>query len=592
MAIDRTRIFDGFTSLEGGMDGGSATNLLPRNKYAFGKNATARTGYLNNRPGYNQVNLIFTDGDAETAYKTGKFQGAGWYLPIGADPYLFASVSGHIYRILAGGIVEDLTPSGDPNMSTSPRVWMCQADSFMVIQDGIDAPFLYDGNALRRSKPGADPNALPGTLPSDQFNFYEVPTGTAMAYGYGRLFLVRGKNIEAGDILDASIPNSAIRFSEVVQFQDSFAVPVTSGNITALIFGSNIDTSLGQGPLQAHTESGDIITLNVTVDRKSWTTNSIQNISMRGGAALGQNAVVNVNGDTWYRSHDGVRSFIVANRQFNQWGNTPQSRELNQILAYDTDSLKSYVSGVNFDNRLLITINPQRQGENIIFQGLAVLDFDLLGALADSIFGGVYGSTSKPAWDGIWDGLPVTQITKVFFGSKERCFIFTNDAALGNGLWELSKSDPFDNGTCPIVSYVETGSYNFGKLTSLKKLAASDLFIDQLQGSVNFDFKFLPEQYPFWTNWQTFTESDGGACYTTNPLNGSCQVPITVPLQYRSRLRLQQPELPEDNPETDYPMDAGYDFRFRIAWTGRCRIKGFRVHAYELPEETTGSAPQ
>lgn len=592
MALDRTRVTDGFTSLEGGMDGGSATNLIPRNKYYFGRNVTARTGYINNRPGYNQIQLIFQNQEIKTAYETGKFQGASTYTPLIGNTYLFVSVSGRIYRILAGGIVEDLTPSGDPNMSTLPQVWMCQADTFMVIQDGRDDPFIFDGTILRRSNPGRDPNAIPGTLPSDQINYYEVPTGTAMAYGYGRLFLVRGKNIEAGDILDASIPNSAIRFSEVIQFQDSFSVPVTSGNITALNFGANLDTSLGQGPLQAHTASGDIITLNITTDRKSWTTTNIQVIAMRGGAATGQNAVINVNGDTWYRSADGIRSFIVALRQFNQWGNTPQSRELNQILSFDEPTYLKYVSGVCFDNRLLITISPQVQGENIIFQGLSVLDFDLLGALADSIFSGVYGTTPKPAYDGIWDGLNITQITKAYFGTIERCFIFTCHADQGNQFWELSKRDPFDNGNCPVTSLIETGSYNYGQLTRLKKLIAADIFIDQMQGQVNFNFKFLPEQYPFWTDWQAFEESDGGICSLPDPLNGTCQVPATVPTQYRSRLRLQQPPDSMDNSETDYPMDVGYDFRFRIEWTGRVRIKGFRVHGYLQEEETTGEVPQ
>lgn len=587
------RLSDGFTSLEGGMDGGSATNLLPRNKYAFGLNVTARTGYINNRPGWKKNMLSFVDDDTETAYTTGKFQGGLWYVQDSGDPFAFMSVSGHIYRGVttpSGISIEDLTPPGDPNKSDLPKVWMCQADNFLVIQDDLDDPLVYDGTILRRSKQGRDPNAQPGQTPAQQLNYYEVPTGSAMAYGYGRLFLERNKEILAGDILDAAIPNSAIRFAESVLKNDAFAVPLTSGNITALIFGTNLNTNLGQGPLQAHTESGQIITLNITTDRDSWTTTPIQQIAMQGGAAVSQESAVNVNGDTWYRSADGVRSFIVALRDFGNWGNVPQSREVSNVLKYDTDFLLQFCSGVCFDNRLMFTVGPMAQGINTIWQGLAVIDFDLIGALADTIFGSAYGSSPKPAWEGIWEGINITQITKTYFGSTERCFIFANDPTEGNQIWELSKQDPFDNGDCPILSYIETGSYNFGDLTSNKKLVLADVWIDQLQKDVAFDFKFSPDQYPFWVDWQAFTESAGDICYTTNPIT-NCTTPVTTPTQYRSRLRLQEPDYQPNNPEVDYKFNLGYDFRFRIQWEGRCRIKGLRVQSIDTPDETTGSAP-
>lgn len=586
----RSRVTDGFTSLEGGMDGGSATNLVPRNKVSFAMNSTMRTGYLNNRPGWKNIPLSFPDDDTQSAYINGLFQGGAWYVPDSGNPFAFVSISGHIYRIIPGLVefsVEDLTPPGDPNKSDLPKVWMCQADSFMVIQDGLDAPFLYDGNTLRRST-----CALPDNPSFPNLN-KEVPTGTAMTYGYGRLWLVRGKNVAAGDILDASIPNSAVLFTEVIRFNDAFAVPITSGDIMAIAFGANIDTSLGQGALQLHTASGQVTTINVTVDRTAWTTTSIQTIGLVGGAATGQESVVNVNNDTWFRSHDGLRSFIVARRQFSTWGNTPQSREVNDILAYDTPNLLFYASGVWFNNRLLMTLSPQITDKHRYFQGLAVLDYDLLSVL-NRYSGTIYTSDPQPAYDGIWSGLNIAQITKTFFGSTERCFLFTWDGATnGNQLWELSTQDSFDNGACPIQSWVETGSYNFNTLPNLKKLMGADLWLDQLQGKVNFDFSWLPDQYPFWIPWASFEQSDGLPCGTTVARNQflSCQVPVNSPLQYRSRLRLQQPEFSPDGTETQYPLNFGYDFRFRIAWTGRCRIKGFRVFADAQMEETTGTKP-
>lgn len=609
MAQDQTRIFDGFTSLEAGMDSGSATNLLPRNKYFFGMNVTGRGGYIKNRPPWNKYPLVFTDGDTETAYTMGQFQGGDWYIPDDGIPIGLESVSGHIYTLSVGAneiVVADITPAGDPNMPSLPRVWMEQADTFMVIQDGIDAPFIFDGAILRRSQQGPDPNAKIGTLAANQYNFYEVPTGTAMAYGQGRLWLVRGRNWEAGDILDASIPNSAIRFSEVVLRQDAFGVPPSAGLVTAILFNAETDTSLGQGQLQVHTENGYVTTLNITPDRASWTTQTsppLQTVALIGGGAVAQDSTVTVNDDVWYRSRDGIRSFTVGRREFGTWGNTPQSREVNATLNYDSKGLVPYGSGVWFDNRLLLTISPQQSGGNTYFQGLVALDFDMLSSLNDAVSlymmpRGFAQSTAKPGYDGIWSGLNICKISKTFFNGVERCFIFTWDAVDGNGIWELMPTDPsgqlnpFDDGDCPIASSIETGSYDFGDKIKRKKLIAADLWIDQLRGTTAFDFKWLPEQYPFWQNWETFSESDGGLCFTTNPLtNLPCKVPVTVPLQYRSRLRLQEPDYQPDNVEVDYPLNVGYDHRFRIAWTGAARLKGFRVHAYALEEEMTGRAP-
>lgn len=565
MASDR--ITDGFTSLYQGMDGGQATNLLPRTQYALGGNVTARGGYAKSRPGFNQYALTFISEEDATLYKTGLFQGGEWYTPDNGDPQALISISGNIFRLILTGknqaIVENLTPEGDPNVSFLGKAWFEQAEQYMFIQDGVDACFIFDGSTLRRSRPYAP--------------YWEIPTGTCMAYGQGRVFVARGKNFEAGDIVGG--PTNVYTFLEVRRFNDSFAVPVTSGNVLAMIFSAQLDTALGQGELEVHTEAGDIITVNVTTDRQAWTTNSIQQIGLRGAAATGDSALVNVNNDTWFRARDGIRSYVVAWRQFGTWGNTPQSREVSNILAYDTYDLLFYASAVWFDNRLLVTTSPQQRGKNVYFQGMVVLDFDLLSSVS--------GTTYPPAWDGLWTGVNISLLTRTFFGSQERCFAFSYDEKEGNGLWEISKDDDFDNGCCPISSYVETGSFNFNSLSPIKKLTFADLWFDQRQGGVGFNFMFKPEQFPFWQQWGYLLIPDDTQCFAIDPVRG-CQVPVTNPKLYGSRLRIPEPDYQKDNPIGEYPLNFGYDFQFRLSWTGRARIKGFRVSAILQDEEITG----
>lgn len=574
MALQSTRLTDGFTTLIKGVDGGEATNLLPRTQVAFAMNVSFRGGFAVNRPGLNQFTLNFLSEGDETFFTTGRFQGGEWYIPDTGSPMAFVSISGHIFRLTETSFrqmaVEDLTLPNDPNNSLLKVAWFCQAEQYMVVQNGVDAALIYDGATLRRAKP--------------QSPFDEVPTGEAMAYGHGRLFVQRGKNFEAGDIVGGA--TDVIIFKEVKQFEDAFAVPITSGNITAMIFSAQLDTSLGQGELEVHTAGGDIITVNVALDRKSWTTSAIQQIGLRGAAATGQNALVNVNNDTWFRSRDGIRSYVVAWRQFGTWGNTPQSREVSNILAYDSEDLLYYASAAWFDNRLLTTVSPVENGIHIYSQGLAVLDYDLLSSIA--------GTIQPPAWDGVWMGVNISLISRTFFGSAERCFIFNYDPEQGNGLWELSKTsdqDYFDNGCCPIQSYIETGSMNFSPLTPIKKLIAGDLWFDQKRGSIGFDVRFKPDQYPFWVPWGYLLIPDETPGCGFNPLT-NCQTPVTKPDLYGARVRLTEPDYQPDNLLVDYPLNLGYDFQFRIAWSGHARLKAFRVHGFVQDEETTGGELQ
>src|ERR1700679_547190 len=146
MAVAANTVQDGFTSLSQGMDGGRATNALPRNQYAFGMNVTARGEYIKTRPPFNQFSLIFASQQDMTFYTTGRYQGDEWFVPTSGESFNLVSISGHIFRLILQPLlgpwcvtVEDLTPANDPNMSTLPKAWFVQADIYMIIQDGVDA---------------------------------------------------------------------------------------------------------------------------------------------------------------------------------------------------------------------------------------------------------------------------------------------------------------------------------------------------------------------------------------------------------------------------------------------------------------------
>lgn len=564
-----TIVFDGFTGLEKGMNNGIDQDAIPRNQVADALNARFRGLFAECRPGFNQQILTFVDGCGD-AFKAGLFQGSGTYYPIdGKEPVILASVSGHIYlaqmaanneiewQISDITIVDSSSNSGyDENVPTLDLAWFCQADSYMVIQNGRDIPLIFDGSTLRRS---------------DIANG-EIPVGRQMAYGQGRIFLVssNGNEVVAGDIAGGG--TSVVSFSEYRLKLDGFAINPQYGKITGLQFMAQTDTSLGQGALLVSTETS-ISTLNVTTARDSWTTTpNFQTISLLSNGFVGSNAFTTVNSDVWYRSRDGIRSFVVARRSFGQWSNTPKSREIQETIRYDTQSLLKYTSAVYFDNRLIMTSRPNQDDGRWWNESMTVLDFNPLASVQQA---------DAPAYDGVWTGFRPTKLFTLITSQGERCLSFSVSEEGENQLWEISRDDDFDNGNCRIPWSITPGGYDWNAKGQRKRIRSAEYWIDKLRGQADFTFYFRPDEYPFWQPWSTDSETADQSC---EPSVNGCGVPVSIPYQYRARLTLPEPVMSE-NTLTDGQMSEGFNHQIRIDIVGRCRFKGMRIGAYVLPNE-------
>jgi len=73
-------------------------------------------------------------------------------------------------------------------MDTTLPVFMVQAEKYVIIQNGLDEPRVYDGYVCRRAS---------------YYGIQAVPIGKQMAYGQGRLFVAvnEGSEIVAGDLV-------------------------------------------------------------------------------------------------------------------------------------------------------------------------------------------------------------------------------------------------------------------------------------------------------------------------------------------------------------------------------------------------------
>lgn len=439
----------------------------------------------------------------------------------------------------------------------------------------------------------------------------QLPPGRMGCYGMGRNWfsLIDGKQFVASDIVGGASGTAANNFRDAVLYitenlylkgGGNFTVPGSVGTITAMRFVATLDRSLGQGPLQVFTYN-TVFSCNAPVDRLTWQsiTNPILTESLISNGALGQNSTVLSNGDVIFRSIDGVRSLILARREFQTWGNVPISFEVSPRLSTDDPGLLQYGSAIVFDNRLLMTAGVTEHEQGIYFKGLVPLNFDPLSSIRGK---------APSVWDaGIWTGLNTLQIITGDFDRVQRAFAFhLNTSAERIELWEIKKSyNPalpagaqpdaaiYDNdGTfdIPVTWRVDSASLRFGippqdhKYMSLEN---GEIWIADLQGTALFQTWYRADQYPCWTKWHQWSSCQGGEREDSPEVLWTAQGPVSDEARpaYLPRMGLGAPRGGCDT-STNRPVNQGFTFQVRTVIQGHCVLLGefFEASAKPMPK--------
>lgn len=656
MAIqDPKRKFDGFLTLEGGVDSGRAPSLLNQNQISWAINVSLRGGQPTTRPPWIRRTLTFDHCTAEqiAAFKTGLFQGEGDYLADDGSDYKVASISGRIFAInlSANYAVQELTPtvgfiqtalpwtapalganvvitlntttglsvatvyaidaasytlvsvygneatftnvndppgtanpaganvllSGQPMPALNPNnpaarhVWFQQAENWLIVQDGTSNPFLWNGLTVTRSDP----------------TLSQVPIGTAMAYGRGRLWVAQGFVYTGGDLVwsnPALGRDSVIYFTENTFLNEGGGFAVPTGPITGMAFSANLDSTLGDGDLLV-SASDNLYAFSAPIDRTVWAslTYPIQRFALIGTGSKNHEGMVRVNGDMLFRFGDGVGSFAYARRESqSSWANTPLGSEVKRALEDDNDALLYACSGVNFDNRFLMTCSPRNvQGHGVWHAGVVTIDFDLRSNLSGNL---------PPVWEGVWTGPRVFQLTvhKVA-GIKRMLSLALNDDNEIE-LWELVKSGRFDYDGVDdvrIQSVIETRGLAAELPGSLKQIQTTDMWFTRLAGELDISGYYRNESSDKWH--PIGTQHTCAAYRDCEPAaEGECQTPKTFQEQGRSRLALNTPPDVPDVINGGMTRD-GYIFQVRLELEGVWRMSKFRVGFQLRDEDQYGS---
>lgn len=566
---------DGQFSWEAGIDSGRVPTIasqefpegLKRTQLAFAGNAVMRGGKISGRPGYQPL-VSFAAGTK--APWSGLFQGAYLYQPDGGNPYIMMGVGGRTWqvRVDTDNSIHDQTGSA-VMPANQPYWWFEQGEQFLVIQDSVSPPRVWDGTTLKTG---------PATT--------SLPIGTAMDYFMGRMWVCTAQNqreFTAGDIvrgpsgtLGYGLRDSILRMTENAYLTGggAFVVPTSDGIVRGIFHTSELDTTLGQGNLYVGTRK-TIYRMNVPVTRTDWiaTTNAnlpLQTVALIKNGPVNDRSIVGTNADVFFQSLEpAIRSLTLASRYFQQWGNTQISRNENRVLQFNDRSLLHSSSGIEFNNRLLQTALPFQTPVGVAHKGLIPLDFDLISSL---------GEKYPPAWEGMWEGLSFLQLLEGDFGGLQRAFaIVLSQVSNQIEVWEISTNDIRDNGDNQITYFFETPAYTCGKLKELKRLVSGELWIDELFGTADITVEWRVDQNQCWNLWTKFQECSARDCREADT---SCLYPIQ-PLcpQNRAPLKLPKPQQPAAcDVNNSRPSDIGYQFQCRVTVKGTASVRGFFIY--------------
>lgn len=544
---------DGFTSLVGGQNAGMKSHLLQPSQYFFGLNISCRGGDPHTRPAFipTGVNL--------GAYETGRFQGSKAYRLSSLDRLILV-IDGHVLGVdTTTFAVTDYSAQAnvgtlDPNV---PRCYFCQADHYMIVQDGINPAVIIHENTARRSTLAAG---------------YEIPVGTIMAYGHGRIFMVPQRVQDqdgrrfwmAGDIMIPTNPENVLKFRETMGVEGmgsggAFSLPGEFGIIMGMEFLQNSPSGSGYGALVVYGKHG-VSSFDVDQPRAQWTEVNISHVLFKEDGTLSPRSIVTVNADMYYRGKDGIRTIGASVNEIGkkEWGtktygirNSPISREVASILERDNaQTVLPYVEMAVCGNRLFCTSVIDTTKSEPMFKALVVLDADVVSSIT---------TPSSPIWDGAWTGHNFMGLTVARNPSRELnamfAFVKTEDGK--NDILRLSENEGYVAGYSEAIQCrIYTRGFTYEDLVNQKEFLKMSISISGVQGTTALKAYYKPLGYPL------YGQMDNGFVQT-----------VQAGLGHRRQNLVLSPTGKEIDPVLQTYLTFGWGFEFVVEWEGYMEIE-------------------
>jgi hypothetical protein len=553
-----TPIYDGHGSVNG-QDNGTNPSSISSNISAKAVNRAFRGGRNTTRPPYWHIPFEESEEISEQLYilKYGNFQG---WMPYkkkqaGRTEGVLVSIGGRIFFLTLVNErfhAELLIEGNDPKLM---HAWFVQAREWAYIQDGKNNPILWDGGEnLRRSNPNAD----------------ELPIGTIMVYGHGRVFVTNAfDQIAASDIIYGNGLTDATathKFTENKYWAGGgyFGQPTDIGEITGAIVMPRLLNNLnGQGEILFMSRDG-ASAIEASIPREQWQTAKVHTMTMNGRGCVAHDSLIAINNDCWFRSDDGYASYRLSKSEGNEWTLSKVSRFVNEWMNRDTEWLTQFNSAVFFDNRLIGSTTPEISaprytefGNHRYHKGAVVLDLDQPTTSGDV----------KLSWDGLWTGVRPCSYLKL----GGRCFVFSHDTDGENRIYEIKKNgvdDRFEGKPVQTEWFYLTKQFAWESSQrtnafEIKQLLGGDVWVSKVHNKIKFGVDYRPDNNPCW--YRAMKETDYGSSFGDS---------YEFSLPRAERLYMQSPEL---KCTSTYPSNHGAVFQFMIYGKGYVEVDRFRV---------------
>lgn len=551
-------LYEAIQSLLGGMSQAVDPQLLQPYQYAFGLNITDRKGLPQTRPGFTKLNFDVPDG---------KFQGAATYRLHDDNRIVFA-VAGVIYQLKLSDL-SLITHTGTLS-ATVDRMYFCQADRYMIVQDGDPSDSWANANwpVIIYQDADYDQSALRASNPNQA-----LPKGADMAYGHGRLYVATNYIYEsgwsdnlgrvgfvAGDIIKAHDPEDVLKFTETDYLNEGgrIILPEELGYINGMSFQRNILTGVGMGPLIVGAEKG-FAAFQVNAPRMEWKDFDFGIVSYSGVdvGCLSPHSFENDNSDIIYRSKDGIRTLRTTATEAQAGGgiaNDPISNEVEDVLLLDDDATLALSEIAVIGSRVFTTSVPNSNKD--AFRALISMDKKPIASITEN---------ATPIYDGIWTGFDFLSIADAREGDDHKLFVFVKESDTETQVFYLDPDAYRDNGSdAPLCRYY-SGYKIFEAPFNLKRFKHLELWLSNIIGNVEVTAYYRLDNYPFWNKCTTsIIKADASG----SPQRRSC-------------LRLTAEDV-DDDPVLEGRLDAGYIVQYCIEWQGFCQVDKVRLTAEDL----------
>lgn len=520
-------------------------------------NMTFRDGMAPRR-GLWGMQLVFEDEADRELFETGVVQRVHPYQPYGLNPggiaflisgnLFFGAVSGQwLYvRKLFTGLRPDLTLG-----------WMVQAFEWLVVQNGIDNPVIWDGyNPAFQSDPSKQ----------------EMPVGSHLAFIHHQVVVASSDGtdkIAVSDRWRQTQSSNVWKFTGTPTWADGgvFGLHHNMGKLMAMVPIPQIkQTPNGQGDLLLMGSNG-MQTLNLQVSPEDRIDSQIQDTAMVGQGAASYLGALPYRSGIWYISHDGLHEFRQTQQDFYRSdADTHESGDVQFYWDQSNTTLRPTQPIGQFDNQILVGLYPEMEQNAYGFHRFcrAWGSVDLSERWRNEV-------RLPKRWNGIHSGIrPVEWVTLLVNRvSRTYCLSFDEDGR--NRVYEFTNHLPYDivgGKPKPIVAYFDTPVLTgLPKHTMVvKRPSKAKIDYDDATGQITVGMSIRGETENCWYEW-------GSGC--SSPSSDVCTSPCTVvPVHQGSRVFSD----PAGKPCFKPPPTG---LRARVRLNGKVRIRNI-IFGFEM----------